>query len=268
VVSTEVELAARVDIHSHVLPGIDDGARDLETALALLAAAAADGTRTIVATPHSAACDGLNLPERVDALRAAAGAAGLDITVLAGSEVRFSSDLAERFAAGRLVTLNGTAYVLLELPLQGELSPYLQRAFFDLQVAGALPILAHVERYPAVQRDPAVLLDLARQGVLLQVNADSLTGGAGRRAREAAEHLARLRLVHVVASDAHDLRGRPPVLRPAYERLARVTSPEYAAWVEQTPLQIVRGEVVTAPEPHGEERRFRFGSLLTRMTGR
>jgi protein-tyrosine phosphatase len=255
----------RVDIHSHVLPGFDDGAADLESALAMLASAAADGTSAIVATPHNDLVRGRDITASVAALNDAAREQGTAIRVLTGCELKLSADLPQRFSGGDVLTLNDSAYVLIELSLQGELSPYLQRAMFELQVAGALPILAHVERYPPVQRNPEVLSELVRQGVLMQVNADSLLGHAGRRARETAERLARSRMLHLLASDAHDLTTRPPLLSEAHERLERLTSANFRAWVEQVPRQIIQGQVVTTPEPRGAAQESRLGALLARL---
>jgi protein-tyrosine phosphatase len=239
----------RVDLHSHVMPGVDDGARDAEEALAMLRLAAADGTRVIAATPHATRCTPADIVDGVRRLNALAAAHGIDITVASGSEVRFDSGLAERFQRGELATLNDTPYLLMELSLRSDWSPYLGRGVYDLQMAGAWPILAHAERYPTVQREPERIVELVESGVLIQINADALNGLAGRAAKRAAETLLARHLAHVIASDAHDPRVRPPLLADAYRRAAQVVDADYMSFLTDVPHRIIAGEPVTTPVP-------------------
>lgn len=220
------------DLHAHILPGLDDGAKDEAEALAMLRAAAADGIGTLVATPHAHHV----MPDWVSAgvarLNALAGEAGLDIAVLPGSEVRIVPELVERLREGVLLPLNGTRWLLLELYLNDEWPLRLvEQAVERYLAAGLRLVLAHPERYPFAQRDPAALLPLAERGVALQLNAGSLFGKNGAGAQRAAETLLRRRMAHVIASDAHNPRWRPPVIRPALARAAALTDAPYAVWL-------------------------------------
>jgi protein-tyrosine phosphatase len=237
------------DLHSHVLPGVDDGARDLDEALEMLRIAAADGTRIIAATPHAARCELAQIIEGVGRLNEVATGEELDITIVTGCEVRLNPEEVDRFHNGELATLNGTRYLLVELPFRGEWPPYVDRAVYDLQVADAWPILAHAERYPAVQQDPLILADLIAKGVLIQVNANSLLGELGDTVRDTAEDLLHGRLAHLIASDSHRPQRRPPLLRGAIEHAAAVTSADYAAWMVETSVAVVNGDPITLPEP-------------------
>jgi protein-tyrosine phosphatase len=253
-----------VDLHSHILPAIDDGSRDEAQSLEMLALAERDGTGVIAATPHSVSVNRKLIGERLDHLRTVARDAGLTIQIVPGCEVRFEADLADRFAAGEIVTLNDTQWLLLELSLRADWSPYLQHAVYDLQVAGASVILAHAERYPAVQRDPGLVEPLIAQGVLVQVNADSIAGRSGKTAGRTADVLVQRRMVHAIASDAHDTVHRPPVLSAAHARLRSTSDSEYAAWVADVPRRIIQGDPVAPCDPVSARPRSFFGRMFSR----
>lgn len=255
-----------VDLHSHVLPQVDDGARDPEESLEMLRVAASDGTRVIAATPHASRCGLEEIIAAVDRLNALAAAEGINITVVTGSEVRLNADVPERYRAGQLATLNGTAYLLVELPLRGEWPPYVDQAIYDLQIAGALPILAHAERYPAVQQEPLILTGLIARGVLIQINANSLEGAFGRTARDTAELLIQAHLTHLIASDSHRPDSRPPRIRTAIERAAVLADPEYAGWMVDIAAAVIKGIPIRLPDPDLDLPRS--GSWLRRQMNR
>jgi protein-tyrosine phosphatase len=236
-----------VDLHSHVLPGVDDGAPDLATALAMLRCAATDGIRVAVLTPHLASGDGPVQESRhrevFAELAAAVSQAGIPVALHLGAEIGFRYGLAEvaRWPSG---TLAGGGYALVDLP-SGPLSPALEQGFFELRSAGFRPILAHPERSRSLAQAPARLQALRRQGVLLQVDAGSLTGQLGERARRTAEALVRRNWVELVATDAHDLDRRAMVLGPAAARLQVLTGVEVARrLLVENPGRVVRGEPV------------------------
>ena len=253
-----------VDLHSHILPGVDDGSGDAEQSLAMLEIAEHDDIGVIAATPHSALVDASTIASRVIDLRSLAHDRGLAIQIVTGCEVRFDADLGDRFQAGELVTFNDTPWLLLELSLRAEWSPYLRQGIYDLQVAGAWPILAHAERYPAVQRDPDLLTELISQGVLMQVNADSILGRGSQSAARCADVLLRRRMVHLVASDAHDTVHRPPRVNSALSRARDVTDAAYGDWLTSTPSRVLAGEQIHAPDPVAGPSRGRLRRLFSR----
>ncbi len=238
-----------IDLHSHVLPGLDDGAADAQDALTMLRIAAADGITVIAATPHAAHAKPEQIVGAVAALNTSATREGLPVRIVPGSEIMFAADLADRYRHRRLTPLNDTRYLLIELPLHADWSPFFPEAIFALQVAGALPILAHVERYRAVQQRPAILADAIAAGVLIQVNAPSILGHAGRTARTTADRLLRQRMVHLVASDAHNTTTRPPRVRAALTRVSDIVDADYAAWIRANAARVLTGEAVTEPAP-------------------
>jgi protein-tyrosine phosphatase len=238
-----------VDLHCHVLPGVDDGATHEAESLRMLQVAEEEGIGIVAATPHAHHCPAERIPPKVARLNQLAAEAGLTVRVVAGQEVRIAADLVTLYRTGKLATLNGGHYLLLELSLSGPLPTYLHRAIDDLQGLGLCPILAHAERYGDIQRDPGPLRELIARGVPIQVNAGSLTGPAERAARPTAERLLRERLVHLIASDSHDDRWQPPRLRAALARAAELAGTEYAAWMVANAAAVLRDEAITLPEP-------------------
>lgn len=259
-----------IDIHCHILPGVDDGAASDTEALEMLRLGELDGIDRIVATPHVPPKPGTTLtPEqildRVDALNELVTQHGIPIEILAGSEIRLEPDIIDAVQQGEILTLNGSPYVLLELPLFGDWPIHLRSTIFDLQMAGYLPILAHVERYPAVQRDPTVLDDLIATGVLMQVNADSIVGGDGGRSRATARRLLKAHMLHLLASDAHSPRTRVPHIASAYARATELIDAEYVEWMKHASEAVINGEPILLPEPHSSSITRRWSRLWPRI---
>lgn len=212
-----------IDLHTHVVPGVDDGAADPDEALAMCRLAKADGTEIIVATPHQRhprwENDDVRLIEkRLAGVRAAVE--GPEICL--GAEIHVGSDLlreVELLPDGSLLPLAGTRHLLLEFPpLLDPVSP--RAVVHELVIAGWKPIVAHPERIRAWADDPAALGDLVDLGALLQLTAMSITGEFGRRSQACSSFLLDQGWVHVVASDAHDPEKRPPILSRAFETVS------------------------------------------------
>ena len=212
-----------IDLHSHILPGIDDGPATLDGSLELARAAAAAGTRTILATPH------INTDERIDAAMVAAGiealrpaleAAEIPLEVLPGGEIAIWRLVDLDDDALRSLALGGGPYLLVESPFSpvvGDFEPLV----LDLHARGHRVLLAHPERCPAFQRDPPRLERLIEAGALAQVTAGSMAGAFGTTVRRFTSGLLRDGLAHVVASDAHDAVKRPPGLGAGFAALER-----------------------------------------------
>lgn len=207
-----------IDLHCHVLPGLDDGPASLEQALAMGAAAAAAGTTAIVATPHLDNVWRVRpeiIPQRAGDLAAALRSQGIDVEIIAGAEVAISrlADLsAEQLDEVRLGT---GPYLLLECPLAptaGDFDHLLMR-IHDREES---IVLAHPERSPLFQQEPERLVRLVREGLLCSITTGSMRGDFGRLVRRFTLELLREGLVHNVASDAHDQLARPPGLADAF----------------------------------------------------
>lgn len=209
-----------VDIHSHILYGLDDGAKTLQDSVDMLRIAAAAGTTDIVATPHANGqyrFDPATIDQRIAEL-----ASHSDVRIHRGCDFHLQPDnILDALAHPDKYTVNGRAYLMLELP-EMAISPNTDEILLRLLDAGIVPIITHPERNRPLQRRLDELAQWVESGCYLQVTAGSCTGRFGKAAQACADALMRRGLVHFIASDAHDSKHRPPTLRPAYEALASV----------------------------------------------
>src|SRR5437899_991705 len=208
-----------VDIHSHILPGLDDGASDMEESLAMARRAVEDGIDAMVATPHwpyeSEPVPAARVLELTDEVQRALDRENIPLRLIPGHECVMTPELPEELARGGALGFGGKArYALLETPYH-HLPFYLRDIVFQVQSRGFTPIIAHPERNPLIQREPEQLLEYVRSGCLVQLTASCLTGRWGPAAKKAGLTLFRRGLGHVIASDAHSAENRPPVLSEA-----------------------------------------------------
>ena len=215
---------AMIDIHAHILPGIDDGPSTLEESLAMARIAVKDGIRIMIATPHC--LNGLFFNWRPDVLsacrefRLALEKHHIPLTLLPGSEIHLGLDIMEKLKEGKLMTLNDTGrYFSLELPDQ--FIPQAVIRFVNrLKNSHITPIITHPERNPSIQHNIELLHDLISAGALSQITAQSLTGGLGQSALKCCKRVIELNMAHFIASDAHSPGARPPRLSAAFKRLS------------------------------------------------
>ncbi|MHB9106394.1 MAG: tyrosine-protein phosphatase [Armatimonadota bacterium] len=222
-----------IDIHSHILPEIDDGPATLADALLMAELAVAGGNSVVFATPHLAGRQDLEKAKELTGhtarLQDALTGAGIPLRLLPGMEVYPEEFILDAVAAGYPITLGqGGKYLLLETP-PTRLPMGFEHLVYGLELKGITAILAHPERSAAVQENPQVLEPLVERGVLLQINAGSLLGRNGPRAEQTACTLLRLHWVQFVASDAHSPRRRRPGLTQVMPRLTEIVGQEMAA---------------------------------------
>jgi protein-tyrosine phosphatase len=238
-----------IDLHCHVLAGIDDGPETIEGSLALARVSADSGTQTIVATPHVSWRYGNEsgvIARLVEETNTALAAAEIGVTVLAGAEIAMSraADLPlEELSA---LTLGGGPWLLIECPFSSDATG-LDTLIGDLWEAGHGVVLAHPERSPAFQRDPQALESLVRGGVLTSITAGSLVGRFGSTVRRFALQLIEAELVHNVASDAHDPEQRRPGMAEELREVGLEAMTEYLT--EGVPTAILNGEDSLPPRP-------------------
>ncbi len=232
-----------IDIHCHILPGIDDGARDWETTLEMCRLARQDGVTHIVATPHANyeyQYDRTAHLALLDQLRARVPELSFSLGCdfhLSYDNVEDASQHPDRYAIGE------TRYLLVEL---SEYSTFnVAQTLYQLQAAGLLPILTHPERNPIIVSQPELLDQLASAGCLFQITANSLTGFWGKRAQQFCVEMLRERMVHFIASDAHGVKNRTPVLSQARDAAARIVGPaEAEKLVAANPAAVVSGQLL------------------------
>jgi protein-tyrosine phosphatase len=249
-----------IDLHSHILPGLDDGSPDIEVSVAMARRAVSEGTKVMVGTPHVSleyrvAPAGLRaLSER---LTAALAERGIPLVVLSGAELDLARlpELDEAELAASVIA--DGPYLLVESPYSRAM-PFLEEQLFTLRTKGYRPVLAHPERCPLFQKEPERLGALVRQGILCSVTASSMEGRFGKTARRFTLELFREGMVHDVASDAHDAAGRPPGLGRGFESLDEELPglAEQREWYAlDAPDAIVRGDPLPRrPDPPASRR--------------
>lgn len=234
-----------IDLHCHILPGLDDGPASFDESLAMARMAAADGVRVIVATPHVDDQYDYPPPDLIRELTARLNELiqneGLALRVLPGAEVRTSPELVEALQAGKVMTVADLGkHVLVELPASGR-PLYAGDLFFRMQVAGYTPIIAHAERVDWFRAEPQVLQGFKDRNVRLQINAESVSGRAGRGMRLRALRLAKDGLADVLASDGHNVTKRKPLLTVAQRNLRRPPG-LFEALTQTGPASLLAGE--------------------------
>ncbi len=243
-----------IDIHSHILPGVDDGAPDLETSLEMCKIAVSDGVTIMAATPHM--LDGIHNVERetiisgVAELQKKLDENNIQLHVVPGADIHINVDFINLYKSGSIVTLNDNGkYALIEFP-PSTIPQKANEFLFSLQVHGVVPIITHPERNQSVQRHPEQAIKWAESGHVIQVTTASITGELGKEAKECSMKLLEANLVHVVASDAHSATWRAPGLSAARSIIAEMISEEEAELATRLrPESIVNGGSVDLPEP-------------------
>jgi protein-tyrosine phosphatase len=226
-----------IDVHCHLLPGIDDGAETLDMALQMARIAAADGIGTIVCTPHiypgmydnNAA--GIRLA--VGQLQSHLDEAGISLRLLAGADAHLVPDMAGEIRADRVPTLADSRYLLLEPP-HHVAPPRFEETIFELMAAGMVPVITHPERLSWVESHYDLFERLVERGCWMQITAGALTGRFGPRVRYWGERFVGDGNAHVLATDAHHPKRRPPLLAEARDAAARLIGAEHAEHLVRT----------------------------------
>lgn len=241
-----------IDLHAHILPGMDDGPKTWEEALAMARLAAADGITAMVATPQlfpnrTVESSQFNSREKilgtVAELRHRLGEADIALEILSGCEAPLFPDLMKLLKDGQVLTINdGRRYLSLEMP-DTAIPPGAEDVCFQLQSQGITPIITHPERHFLFYEKPERLARLLRVGCLTQITAGSLTGRFGRQVARFARDLVKRGYVHFLASDAHDPKRRPPLLAEAFKALSKLVGDSQAREMMMTrPEKVLRGE--------------------------
>lgn len=215
-----------IDIHSHILPGIDDGAETMEASIEMLKVVQADGVNTIFATPHYYRGYYENDYEKVNSYineiknYILKSNSEISIKILPGQEVFINNYTLNLYEQGIIGTLNNTRYMLIELPFD-----YLDNSILDiiyeLRLLGVVPIIAHPERYSYIIEKPSRINQLIMEGCLFQLNAANIYGGANKQAKKTADILIKHGICDFIASDIHRISSRYTKLKLAYEKVTK-----------------------------------------------
>lgn len=220
-----------IDIHSHILPGVDDGSDSFEKSMRMLKCAADDGISEIILTPHNKPghrhVHFSKMTFEVEKLQELMAKEGIEINLHLGSELYYRSGLLEEIENDRTATLAGSRYVLLEFnPLEEH--DHIRNGCYSLLMGGYYPILAHAERYQSVCSKKYGIDELIEMGCYIQVNAGSVMGKAGPKAKRIVRNMLKRRQIHFIATDAHDLKKRTPRLSDCADLIRKKYGEEYS----------------------------------------
>lgn len=232
-----------IDIHSHILPGLDDGSPDMETSIKMARIAISEGITKMIATPHfiedDKELDRGEVIDKVKQLNLEFSERNLDLEIFPGEEVFLTPNIVRLYEEGKIITLcDQNRYVLVELPLMS-LPTYCMDIIYSFKLKGITVIIAHPERNREIARDQELLKEFIKIGALVQVNSLSLTGVFGRKAKYAAEKIVRSGMTHFIATDCHTARSRSPRIKKALNNI-----PQSGAklMLFDNPNRIIKGE--------------------------
>ena len=236
-----------VDIHCHILPGVDDGAKTSKSTMRMLKIAAEEGTDVIIATPHFV--NGTELEKVVDMKRRYIAVKRWmaenypEMQLYLGNELFYSDGIVEALEQKVAMTINNTRYVLVEFPIYAEFA-YVRNAVQNLLYAGYIPVIAHVERYEEMHKK-SYIEELVEMGAYIQVNASSVVGKHGFKIKHYVKKLLKADLVHFVGTDAHGSKHRRPEMQECRDYLVKKLGVEDAYRIlEENPMCMLRGEEI------------------------
>ncbi len=241
-----------IDLHCHILPGIDDGAETMEASIAMAEKAISQGITHILCTPHhnngkyhNPKSDVISL---VSSLQSELDQRNLLLTVLEGQEVRITGDLIEDIRNDEILFTDlDDTYILIEFPTM-EVPTYSEQVLFELKSLGKTPVIVHPERNAYFRKDPNNLLPFLDMGCLAQLTAPSYMGVFGKDIQKTAKIMVEHNLVQMVASDAHGVNKRTFYMKEAYEQIAKDFEPNKVTLMQQVAKDLINGDQIDYPE--------------------
>ena len=249
-----------VDIHCHILPGIDDGAQTIEDSLKMARVAVSEGITHILCTPHHNNGTYSNKKEdiirKVAELQEVLDKERIPLTLFEGQEVRLSADVMKRIAQNEILFTDlDDSYILIEFPTL-EVPAYAHRALFELCANGYVPIIVHPERNSQIIKNPNLMIPFIEMGCLAQVTCGSYMGQFGKEIQKVAKGMIEANLVHMIASDAHNTKGRTFFTQASYEKIIKEFGEEKVLAFQQAAKDIVNGEKVQKIPPSEYKKKF------------
>lgn len=237
-----VRTSSKVDFHSHIVPGIDDGSRNFAMTSSMLEISKNQEVKYIAATSHFICGELEYSREEYDLILKNVQENVKDINVVSGMEVYINPDLKKLYKEKRIWTINDSRYMLIELPMN-DFPVYTEEVFYELRLEGIIPILAHPERNRAIIKDETLLETLIEQGAIAQMNVGSLTGVFGNTVKEFAERLVKRNMIHILGSDAHNDAHRTTSVEQGRNVLKKI-NPNLFNWIEENEEKIILNEEI------------------------
>lgn len=250
-----------IDIHCHILPGLDDGASNLVEAIALAELAVSEGIHTLIATPHYGNAgvwvEADTIRRSTQAFNKELANRGIPLHIVPGQEIRLTERLIDHWEEGKLLPLGQSSYVLIELP-NSHVPKFTLTMFHELQVLGYRPIIAHPERNKDIAKNPELLLEMVEHGALAQLTAGSLTGLLGEPIRKLSLRLCKRNLIHFIASDAHHAINRPYAMHEALTILDKEWGRDYTSCIKDNAKLLIDNKSIQPFEPIRKQKSWHF----------
>jgi protein-tyrosine phosphatase len=250
-----------IDLHCHILPGVDDGAQSLSDSINMARKAVDQGIHTIVATPHHMNNRYENpkqsIIDRVEELNTLLIEEKIDLKILPGQEVRIHGEMLEGYRAGEILPVNHSPYVLVEFS-SNHVPRYTEKLFYDLQVNGLIPVIVHPERNQEIIERSDILYQLVRKGALTQITAASINGDFGKKIKNFSLQLVEANLTHFIASDAHNVKNRTFKMREAFGLIEKKYGIDMVYYFEENAALLVDGKHVYKEDPEHIKRKKLF----------
>lgn len=261
-----------IDIHSHILPGVDDGAKNIEKAIEMAKIAEKNGINVIIATPHYIEGENFNISkynkEILGDLNKKLESEGLRVKILLGNEVFITPDIINLIKEEKVTTLNRSRYLLMELPML-DIPIYTEDIIYELRLKGIVPIIAHPERNKKIIEDPNILYEFIKLGALAQLNLPSILGYYGDEVKKTAEVLLKHDMVHLIGTDAHSTRRGFQKVKLAIDTISKIIgSYKLNKITNENPLAIIKNEELDINEPKRYVPKGKIRMFLEALVGR
>lgn len=251
-----------IDLHCHILPGIDDGAKDLSESIEMARKAAKQGIRTIVASPHHLNNQYENpkqiILEKTAELNRRLQEENIEVKIVPGQEVRIHGELLDGHKKGEIQPIHNSNYVLVEFP-SNHVPRYANQLFYDMQLEGLIPIIVHPERNQQIIENPDILYRMVEKGALTQVTAASISGDFGKKIRRFTMQLIEANLTHFIASDAHNTKNRTFRMREAFDIIQKNYGNEMVYLFQENAANVLNGYHVYKEVPERIKKKKLFG---------
>ncbi|WP_335871172.1 tyrosine-protein phosphatase [Bacillus sp. 2205SS5-2] len=250
-----------IDIHSHILPGIDDGAKELQNSIEMARQAVKEGVKAIIATPH------LNSKyhnKKDDILMATQQLNNtlqkeqIQLQVLPGQEPRIYGEILEDYRSGDILTLNHSNYLFIEFP-SNQIPRYARHLLYEIQLEGLTPVIVHPERNTEISEDPNKLYELIQNGALSQVTASSVAGTFGKKTQKLSFQLIEANLTHFIASDAHNITSRGFNIEEAFDVIDKRLGNDWVYYFDENSYLVTENQVVMKDTPQQVQRKKILG---------
>lgn len=249
-----------IDTHCHVIPGIDDGAGDIETSLEMLKIAEEDGIKTIIATPHyyrnKYECNIEDAKKRLDVLKELSQNEGISVEIIQGQEVFLDKYTVNLYKDGTIGTINNSKYILVETSFVGSKPKDVLENIYEIRLLGLTPILAHPERYGFIIQDNSSINEFIKEGCLFQITSSSITGVFGKDVKKTSENLIKNGICNFIGSDAHTTGRRSPKMKEALEEVRKLNEDIYESIEKNSQAIISNKELDIKIELVKKKRKF------------